>query len=127
MNNLIDSFYAAIKAADAAALTQCVASDFVLTWQGVETLPWAGKWEGAAGVFDFFAALNAHVQVLEVERLQMFTNAETTMILLRGHWRMKANNKEIHALAANVFKIENERIVAYTVINNSAAFDHALR
>lgn len=127
MSDLIDSFYAAIKAGDANALTHCIAPDFVLNWQGVATLPWAGHWEGVRGVFDFFAALNEHVQVLEVERLQSFTNAETTMILLRGHWRMKANGKELHALAANVFKIENERITGYTVINNSAAFDHAMR
>ncbi len=127
MSNLIDSFYAAIKVGDANALTLCIAPEFVLNWQGVESLPWAGRWEGAQGVFDFFAALNGHVQVLEVERLQAFTNDETTMILLRGHWRMKASGKELHALAANVFKIENERIAAYTVINNSAAFDQALR
>jgi uncharacterized protein len=127
MSNLIDSFYAAIKAGDAAALAKCIAPNFVLNWQGVESLPWAGQWVGAAGVFDFFAALNAHVEVLEVERLQTFSDTNITMILLRGHWRMKQSNKEINALAANVFKIDNEQITAYTVINNSAAFDHALR
>ena len=52
--------------------------------------------------------------------------ASTTMVLLQGHWRMRASGAEVKALAANVFTFETGRIRSYTVLNNTAAFAQAL-
>jgi uncharacterized protein len=124
---LLDRFYAAIKAADAAALADCVHPDFLLHWQGSTAIPWAGDWRGTDGLLRFFAILNQHVEVLDVQRLHTLQDGATTMVLLQGHWRLRASGKEIKALAANVFTFEAERVRSYTVLNHTQAFADALR
>jgi ketosteroid isomerase-like protein len=125
-DSLLDSFYAAIKAADTNAVAACVHPDFTLNWQGTAAIPWAGVWSGADGLMKFFGILNRHVEVLEVKRLQALHDGSTTMVLLQGHWRMRANGAEVKALAANVFTFEEGKIRSYTVLNNTAAFSEAL-
>lgn len=119
---LLDRFYQAIQAADAAALSQCVHPEFRLDWQGTAGIPWAGQWQGVAGLLDFFATLNRHIAVVAVERLHVLANDDVTLVVLRGHWRNHATGKEVHAQAANVFTFADGLIHSYTVINNSAAF-----
>jgi uncharacterized protein len=126
-DSLLDQFYAAIKAADTEALARCVDTDFVLHWQGTGSIPWAGSWRGVAGLLDFFKRLDQHVQVLEIERLHSLSNDQVTVVLLRGRWQTRQTGEQITAMAANVFTLANGRILAYTVLNNTAAFADALK
>jgi uncharacterized protein len=123
---LLDKYYAAIKAGDADQIEQCVDSSFELNWQGSDAIPWAGRWKGVTGLQEFFRILNQHLEVLEINRLHMLGDATVTMTVLEGHWRMKASGKEIRAKAGNVFTFANDKIASYTVLNNSAAFAEAL-
>lgn len=123
---LLDRFYAALKAADATALAQCVHDEFELDWQGTARIPWAGVWRGVDGLLAFFKTLDAHVQVLDVQRLHSVGSDAATFVLLRGRWRMRRDGVEITALAANVFEFADGRIRRYTVLNNTAAFAEAL-
>jgi uncharacterized protein len=123
---LLDKYYAAIKAGDAQQIEQCVDSSFELNWQGSDSIPWAGRWKGVVGLQKFFGILNQHLEVLEINRLHMLSDATVTMTVLEGHWRMKSNGKEIRAKAGNVFTFANGRIASYTVLNNSAAFAESL-
>jgi uncharacterized protein len=125
-SELLDNYYAAIKAGDAVQIEQCVDSSFELNWQGSDAIPWAGRWKGVAGLQKFFGILNQHLEVLEINRLHMLSDDSVTMTVLEGHWRMKANGKEVRAKAANVFTFANGKIASYTVLNNSAAFVQAL-
>ena len=123
---VLDSFYAALKALSASDLAQCVSEDFVLNWQGTPSIPWAGSWHGVEGLLSFVKELNAHVEILEVHRLHQLQDSEVTVVVLRGHWRMKATGQEVRATACNLFKIEGTRIKSYTVLNNTAAFAEGL-
>jgi uncharacterized protein len=125
-SELLDKYYAAIKAGDAAQIEQCVDASFELNWQGSDAIPWAGRWKGVAGLQKFFGILNQHLEVLEINRLHMLSDDTVTMTVLEGRWRMKANSKEIRAKAGNVFTFANGKIASYTVLNNSAAFAQAL-
>jgi hypothetical protein len=125
-DSLLDQFYAAIKAADAEALTLCVDAEFELHWQGTRSIPWAGSWRGVQGLLGFFKLLNQHVQVLDVERLHSLSNDQVTVVLLQGRWQIRQSGEQITAMAANVFSLANGRIRSYTVLNNTAAFAEAL-
>jgi uncharacterized protein len=125
-SELLDKYYGAIKAGDAAQIEQCVDSSFELNWQGSAAIAWAGRWKGVAGLQKFFGILNQHLEVLEINRLHMLSDESVTITVLEGHWRMKANGKEVRAKAANVFTFANGKIASYTVLNNSAAFVQAL-
>lgn len=126
MQALLDRFYAALKALSPEQLSACVSEDFVLNWQGSDAIPWAGTWRGVDGLLAFVDRLNTHLEILSVERLQQLGDEHTSVVLLRGHWRLKATGKEVRAMACNVFAIERDRISAYTVLNNTVAFAEAL-
>lgn len=126
MQALLDRFYAALKALSPEQLSACVSEDFVLNWQGSDAIPWAGTWRGVDGLLAFVDRLNAHLEILSVERLQQLNDGQTCMVLLRGHWRLKATGKEVQAMACNVFSVEGDRICAYTVLNNTVAFAEGL-
>ena len=126
MTQLLDRFYEALKALSPEQLARCVTEDFVLDWQGSDSIPWAGKWHGVSGLLSFVDRLNENLQILEVERLMQFSDQDTTVVLLRGHWKAKQNGREVRAMACNVFTIENERIKSYTVLNNTVAFAEAM-
>ena len=121
-SQLLDQFYAAVKAADATALARCVTPEFELHWQGTAAIPWAGTWHGVPGLLDFFQKLNAHIVVLGIERLHYLENDTLTVVVLQGHWKRKADGREIKAMAANLFTFGQGKISRYTVLNNSAAF-----
>jgi predicted ATPase len=42
MDPLLDRFYAALKTLSPEQLSACISEDFVLNWQGSDTIPWAG-------------------------------------------------------------------------------------
>lgn len=125
-HSVLDRFYDALKALSADQLAACVSDDFVLEWQGSASIPWAGTWRGVEGLLTFVQTLNAHLEILQVQRLKQLADEETTMVLLRGHWRLKATGRDVQALACNVFAIQGGRIHSYTVLNNTAAFAEAL-
>jgi len=126
LTTVLDSFYAALKALSASDLAQCVADDFVLNWQGTPSIPWAGTWQGVDGLLSFVKELNARVEILEVQRLHQLQDSDITVVVLRGHWRLKATGHEVQATACNLFKVEGTKIKSYTVLNNTAAFAEGL-
>lgn len=126
MTTTLDRFYAALKALSATDLATCVTPDFVLDWQGTPSIPWAGTWRGVDGLLSFVKELNACVDILDVQRLHQLEDASVTVVVLRGHWRLKATGQEIRATACNLFTFDDGRIRTYTVLNNSAAFAEGL-
>jgi ribosomal protein S18 acetylase RimI-like enzyme/ketosteroid isomerase-like protein len=123
---LLDRFYAALKALSTTDLAACVTDDFVLDWQGSTAIPWAGQWHGVDGLLNFVAKLNQHLEILNVQRLHQLEQGDVTVVVLKGHWRIKKSGAEIQAKAANLFTFSNNRIQSYTVMNNTAAFADAL-
>ncbi len=98
----------------------------MLDWQGSDSIPWAGRWHGVNGLLSFVKVLNEKLQILEVQRLKQFSDQDTTVVLLRGHWKAKESGNEARAMACNVFTIENDKIKSYTVLNNTVAFSETL-
>lgn len=126
MSALLDRFYAALRALSASELASCVTEDFVLDWQGTDAIPWAGRWQGVAGLLAFVGKLNTNLEILDVQRTHELEQGPVTVVVLKGHWRIKASGAEVQATAANLFTFSGERIQSYTVLNNSAAFAEAL-
>jgi GNAT superfamily N-acetyltransferase/ketosteroid isomerase-like protein len=126
-STLLDRFYAALKALSTTDLAACVTNDFVLDWQGSTTIPWAGQWYGVDGLLAFVVQLNEHLEILNVQRLHQLEQDDVTVVVLKGHWRIKKTGVEIQAKAANLFTFSDNRIQSYTVMNNTAAFAEALQ
>jgi ketosteroid isomerase-like protein len=126
MQDLLDSFYSALRKLSAEDLTKLVAPEFVLNWQGTKAIPWAGEWVGPQGLLRFVEALNSKLEILSVKPLHTLHGSQCSVVVLEGHWRVLTSRAEVRAKAANVFTFEGGRIASYTVLNNTAAFVEAL-
>ena len=126
MQELLDSFYAALRRLSTENLASLVTPDFVLNWQGTQVIPWAGEWVGPEGLLRFVRVLNANLQILSIKPLHTLHGTECSVVVLEGHWRVPATGAEVRAKAANVFTFTGGRIASYTVLNNTAAFAQAL-
>jgi ketosteroid isomerase-like protein len=51
---------------------------------------------------------------------------EKALIVLKGHWRVRATGRELSLRAANLFSFRDGQVVAYEVFPDSAAFVAAL-
>ena len=126
MTPILDRFYSALRQLSAPDLMSCVTEDFVLEWQGTQAIPWAGRWDGVAGLLAFVSKLDAHLDILDVQRTHVLEQVDATVVILKGRWRVKSTGREVQATAANLFTFAGGRIRSYTVLNNSAAFAAAL-
>jgi uncharacterized protein len=65
--------------------------------------------------------------VIRVAPVERFEAPAAIIIVLDGHWRVRATGRELKARACNVFRIRDGKICGYDVYNDSGAFAAALR
>lgn len=124
---ILDRWYAAIRAGDAAALAAVTTDDVTVRWNGPPgVVPWAGVWEGRTKVLTFFRRVAEHLDVLAIDTLHRIEAEGSVAIVLQGHWRVKATGEELHVRAANLFRFEDGLVAAYEVYPDSYAFAKAL-
>lgn len=127
VQTILDRWYAAIRAGDAAALSEATTDDVVVRWNGPPGLiPWAGTWEGRAKVITFFKRVAEHLDVLSIETVSRIEGTGGVAIVLQGHWRVKATGEDLQVRAANIFRFEDGRVAAFEVYPDSHAFAKAL-
>lgn len=124
---ILDRWYAALRAGDAAALAAVTTDEVTVRWNGpVGVVPWAGVWEGRTKVLTFFKRVADHLDVLAIETVHRLDGEGSTAIVLQGHWRVKATGEELRVRAANIFRFEDGKVASYEVYPDSYAFAKAL-
>jgi uncharacterized protein len=128
MKTVLDRWYAAVRANDADALRAITTDDVALYWNADPAIiPWAGRHQGRDAVLAFFETLGTHIEVISVAPVDRIEAPEAIIIVLDGHWRVRATGREIKARACNVFRLRDGQICGYDVYNDSGAFAAALR
>jgi ketosteroid isomerase-like protein len=127
VQTILDRWYAAIRAGDAAALAGATTEDVVVRWNGpVGVVPWAGVWEGRAKVITFFRRVAEHLEVVAMQTVSRIESPDGVALVLEGQWRVKATGEELRLRAANIFRFEDGRVAAFEVYPDSHAFAQAL-
>ena len=125
--DLLDRWYAALKAGDAVALAAVTTDDVTVRWNApVGLLPWAGLWEGRTKVLTFFRRVAEHLEVVGIETVFRIDGAEGAAVVIEGHWRVKATGEDLHVRAANLFRFEGGRVAAFEVYPDSYSFAKAV-
>jgi hypothetical protein len=126
-SDILPRWYAALKAGDRAAFAAIAAPDIVVRWNGpVDLVPWAGEHRGLDAVLAFFGMVGAALEVLSVETERTLADGDSVLVVLKGHWRVRATGGELHLRAANLFIFRDGRVTTYEVFPDSAAFVRAL-
>jgi hypothetical protein len=124
---ILARWYAALKAGDMAAFREVAAPDVMVRWNGPpDRIPWAGEHHGVEAVLAFFGKVGAALEVLSVEPVEKLVSDGKALIVLKGHWRVRATGQELTLRAANLFTFRDGRVAAYEVFPDSAAFVDAL-
>lgn len=124
---VLDRWYAALKAGDAAALAAVTTDDVTVRWNGPPGIvPWAGLWEGRTKVLTFFKRVAEHLEIVSIDTVNRIEAGAGIVIILEGHWRVRASGEELKVRAANVFRFEGDRVASYEVYPDSYSFAKAL-
>ncbi|MCX7325241.1 MAG: nuclear transport factor 2 family protein [Hyphomicrobiales bacterium] len=124
---ILARWYAALRAGDLAAFREVAAPDVTVRWNGpVDLIPWAGEHHGIEAALAFFGKVSAALELLAVEPVERLIADDKALLVLKGHWRVRATGQELHLRAANLFTFRDERVAAYEVFPDSAAFARAL-
>ena len=124
---ILDRWYAALRAGDAAALAAVTTDDVVVRWNGpAGIVPWAGVWEGRPKVLTFFKRVAEHLEILGIDTVHRIEGEGGVVIVLEGHWRVRATGEELKVRAANIFRFEGDRVAAYEVYPDSWSFATAM-
>lgn len=124
---VLDRWYAALKAGDAMALAAVTTDDVTVRWNGPPGIvPWAGLWEGRTKVLTFFKRVAEHLEIVSIDTVNRIEAEAGIVIILEGHWRVRASGEELKVRAANVFRFEGDRVASYEVYPDSYSFAKAL-
>jgi ketosteroid isomerase-like protein len=124
---VLDRWYAALRSGDMAAFRGVAAPDIVVRWNGPpDLIPWAGEHHGLEAALAFFGKVGAALEILSVAPVERLLAADKALLVLAGHWRVRATGQELHLRAANLFSFRDGLVMAYEVFPDSAAFVRAL-
>lgn len=127
LGDILARWYAALKAGDLETFAQVAAPDIVLRWNGPgDLVPWAGEHRGISAALAFFAKVGAALEIVSVTPVDQLFAANRALLVLDGHWRLRASGEELRVRAANLFTFRDSMVVGYEVFPDSAAFARAL-
>ena len=119
----IAKWYEAVRSGDADFLASVTTETVEVFWNGDPGLiAWAGLHRGRAAVLQFFGTISHHVTIVEIKASEQFTTDDAVIVLAAGRWVIRHNGRTVTARMANVFKFEGDRVAAWHVYNDSAAF-----
>ncbi len=122
-NDLIDAYYAALKAGDKAALAEILSDEIQVNYYGPAGLfPWQGTWTGLQGFQDFLQAVSDNLVINSVTPLQRIVTDDAVVIVLKGEWTIRSTDESVTAIVANIFTINAGKIERYQVFTDTAAF-----
>lgn len=120
---VLDSYYAALRAGDFATLEQLLAPDVCVQYYGPPgLLPWVGRHDGFAAYQRFLGMVRDALEIIEVIPEATIADGDWIVMLGRGHWRARANGRDIRVNMTNAFRFRDGRIAEYRVYTDTAAF-----
>ncbi|MCX7340505.1 MAG: nuclear transport factor 2 family protein [Hyphomicrobiales bacterium] len=126
-DDILARWYAALKAGDMATFREVATPDVMVRWNGpADLIPWAGEHHGVEAVLAFFGKVGAALAVLALEPVERLIADDKALLVLKGHWQVRATGQALHVRAANLFTFRDGRVAAYEVFADSAAFVRAL-
>src|SRR5690606_10248452 len=91
---ILDSYYAALKAGDFAALERLLTPGVCVRYYGPPgLLPWGGVHEGFDAYRRFLGLVREHLEIIEVVQEAVIAEGEWIVVLGRGAWRARATTR----------------------------------
>lgn len=108
-----EAIYAAYARGNRADALDALHPDILWTSHGGPELPWAGTFHGLAAVQDYFARLDALLQITAYEIERIIADGEWVIALARGTGRFHATGETLTIAKADALRIVDGQVVEF--------------
>jgi ketosteroid isomerase-like protein len=124
---LVQEAYEGFKVGNLSPLLSMLASDVDWFADGPSSVPIFGRWEGPAGVRDYYATLLEHVEYEQFEPQEYILSGETVVVLLYVRAIIKATGRRYAHDSVHVLKLRDGLIVHRRSYSDTAEIAAAFR
>ena len=119
----IDNYFTLLKNRDRKGLLAILHDDIRVVYYGPQgLLPWIGEYTGHAGFLHFLDIIAENLDIVEVQTLDRISDTRKVVVQCAGSWRVRTSGAVVSGNMVNVFTVRDDKIAAYEVYNDTAAF-----
>ena len=120
---IVDAFYHCLKSRDRDGLVAVLDPGIRVTYHSRPgEFPWSGEFSGIDGFDRFLEALREHLEIIHVDILKTIADERHVVKQCRGAWRYLKSGHVVEGDMVNIFTVSGDRITAYDVHADTAAF-----
>ena len=118
---VIEKWVGYLATGDIEAIIATFADDAVSDMPGASYLPWAGRWQGAAKIDEYFKVMPAALRIISLEH--KIRVAEDDMVAVTGleEAASQISGKEYRAIWCWVFQVRSDKIVLWDAYEDTEA------
>lgn len=109
---VVQGFFGAVLEGNLDAALNLIADDCTWTYGGPSSIPFAGEYQGPAGVGEYLQAFGGSMEIVSFEPSFLVAD-DTVIIQAREVNRCRANGKEIEMDLVQVVKVSDGKIVSF--------------
>ena len=119
---IVESIYDGFKSGDMEAILGVMSENMVWLHPGNPAeIPFAGKFEGKAGVQRFFDTAFARIDVLDQQIFSVEGSGDKVFVLGYEHMRVKATGKEYQSNWVHMYTVSDGEVIAFEEFIDTAA------
>jgi uncharacterized protein len=122
---LVQQAYQSIKAGDMQALVNALAADVQWQLPEMETVPFAGMWQGREAVGQFFSKVFEVQDVVEFEPEEYIAQGDKVVVLGCFLIRIKATGKDFGSDWAHVWTVKDGKVTRFYEYVDTATISRA--
>lgn len=117
-----ENIYANFESGNVDGLMAALSDDITWTHHGPrDQIPFAGVWEGKAGVGEFLQTFIGGTEPVFVDIKGIVASGDTVVVLGRESYKVKATGKAYETDIAHIWKIAGGKAVQFDELYDSAA------
>ena len=117
----VENWVGLLAAGDMDAIVAMFADDAVIDMPGSSDLPWAGRWQGAAKIDEYFKVMPAALKILKHEHKLWISEDDMVVVTGLEAAESHVSGKDYSAKWCWVFKIRDGKIVLWDAYEDTEA------
>lgn len=118
---IVQQAYQNFKTGDIQALLNQLSDDVDWRLPEIESVPFAGKYQGREQVGRFFSTLGESQESLQFEPNDFIAQGEKVVSLGQYRWRVRSTGREYEGDFAHVFTIRDGKVTGFQEYTDTAA------
>lgn len=119
--DVVRQAYNNFKTGNINALLNLLADDVDWRLPAIKNVPFAKRFQGRAGVGQFFAGVGENQEVIRFEPKEFISEGDKVAVIGHYEWRVKSTGKNFEGDWVHVFTVRNGKVTAFLEFTDTAA------